>query len=125
MRNLLVSMLIIAAVLGASLPAFAKPGEETSAPESTPFTLLIVGTRHFSDVDVVKTNIQKMPAVRGFAQKVSSQNHIEFSGTYSGNVDSLVEDIEGLAMDRYTVQSKSYKDRGLVVTMRKIPAGAQ
>lgn len=123
-KQFLAAISICIVFLG-SLVAVAESKEEAATPESVSFTLLIVGTRHFSDIEVIKTNLQKMPAVHGFAQKISSQNHIEFSGTYSADRDSLIEDIQSLAADRYVVQTKYYKDRGLMITLRKISATSQ
>lgn len=124
LKRILAAISIFLMLCG-SFGALAESKEDAKNFEITPFTLLIVGTRHYSDVDVIRTNLKKMPSVHEFVEKISSQNHIEFSGTYSGDDNSLIEDIQSLAADRYIVQSKSYKDRGLVITLRKIPATSQ
>lgn len=120
MRNIIFASLVIS-IFATSAGAFAQAKGEAVSNEPLPFTILIVGTRHYSDVDVIKLNIQKMPSVRNFTQKIASQNHTEFGGIYSGDVETLTQDIEGLAADRFEVKTKNYKDRGLVITLRKTP----
>lgn len=121
MRQIIFAALIVS-IFVLSAGAFAQAKEEAvsnAVNEPLPFTLLIVGTRHYSDVDVIKSNLQKMPSVRNFTQKIASQNHMEFGGIYSGDALTLIQDIEGLAADRFEVKTKNYKDRGLVITLRK------
>lgn len=123
------SLLICLALgLGLALVA-AKPSrgaaeEPVAASEipQTAFTLLIVGTRHYADVEVMRKNVGRIPKMQRLVETVSSQNHLQFSGLYGGEVDSLIADIQGLAADRFDVQARDDKARGLVITLRKIQA---
>lgn len=100
--------------------------EETAAPSAMqapagvqPFTIIISGTRSYSDIDSVRKSIQKIPSMQKFVETVSSQNHVQFVGLFTGDPNSLVASIEGVAADRFEIQSKDDKTRGLVITLRK------
>lgn len=112
MKNFIVKLILICALL-------APVGTPAQA-QSENFTVILLGTRHYSDADIIKKNIQKLPSVKNFQPSISSQKHVEFSGTFSGDKDSFVADIESLAADRFVIQSKNDKNRGLVITLRKI-----
>lgn len=90
------------------------------AQELEPFVVIFLGTKHFSEVDLLAKNIKKISSVKKFVQSVSSQNHIQYAGAFSGDGESLVADIEGLSADSFSVQSKDDKTRGLVITLKKI-----
>jgi hypothetical protein len=90
------------------------------AAEETPFTLIILGTRNSDDVTIVKQNFSKLPTVKKFVPSLESQKHIEFVGFFTGSADSLAAEAKGLAGDRFETGSKNDKNRGLVITMRKI-----
>lgn len=132
MTNRLTALLAIALALAAGFAAAPAFGQEQAAssysqpsPEAMPFTLIVVGTRHYSDVDVMRRNIARIPMMRKFVQTVSSQKHVQFSGSFSGTEEGLVEDIRGLAAERFDVGTRKDKSLGLVITLRKIGAGQE
>lgn len=116
---------IIAAVFFLPLCSNAADENAARAPEDTPFTVIITGSRSYSDIDLMKKNIARISSVKKFSQTVASQKHIQFAGLFRGDSDQLVADIEGLAADRFDVQSKKDKLRGLVITLRKITEKSQ
>lgn len=115
--------LVLGLALAAARPsrgAAEEPAAASSEISQTAFTLLIVGTRHHADVEVMRNNVGRIPKMQRLVQTVSSQNHLQFSGLYGGAVDALIADIQGLAADRFDVQARDDKARGLVITLRKI-----
>ena len=122
------AILIIAVALLAGAVAFgaapAQAADEAAvAPAGpTPFTLIIMGTRHYPDVDVMRRNIARMPLMQRFVQTVAAQNHLQFAGAFGGAEAALIADVQGLAADRYEVQTRQDKARGLIITLRKIQA---
>ena len=129
MKKLLLASLLLASVASPSAAApqaFAAEPVASSysqpAAEATPFTLIIVGTRHYSDVDVMRRNIARIPLMRRFVQAVSSQKHIQFLGLFGGTEEGLLEDIRGLASDRFDVGIRKDRTLGLVVTLKKMEA---
>lgn len=108
------------AALASIFAAAASGAEEPSPPEQTPFVLAITGTRHRADVEAISKNAARIRGVSGLIETSASQNRVEFSGVYSGDVQSLLADIEGLAQDRFEVHSKPDKGGRLVITLRKL-----
>jgi hypothetical protein len=121
-RSLSILLITIALLAGAVFFAPAQAAEEAAAAQAgpIPFTLLIMGTRHYSDVDVMRRNIARIAFMQRFVQTVAAQNHLEFAGSFGGAEEALVADVRGLAADRYDVQTRQDKTRGLVITLRKI-----
>lgn len=87
-----------------------------------PFTLIIVGTRHLPDIDVIKRNVQRIAGVGRLVPAVSSQNHLQFKGTFSGTREALVADIEGLAAERFDLKANDDPSGSLIITLRKMAA---
>lgn len=90
------------------------------AVEAVSFTLIISGTRHYQDIEVIARNISRLPLMQRLAPSVSSQNHVQFMGLFGGQQEALLADLRGLAADRYEVQSRNDDARGLLITLRKI-----
>lgn len=111
----IISTVLVTIILLSSV-AFAQQDSTTFKVKIT-----ILGTLFKKDVDVISKNLEKMPQMSGFAPSVISQNHVEFTGTYTGDTAGLVSDIESLASNRFTVKAKNQKGT-LDVTMRKIEA---
>ena len=120
MRIILKSFLILFSLLATVSLSFAEDNNSQEVVNSDKVTILIVGTKHFSDVNIIHKNIKKNNSIQNLLQTVSSQNHIALTGTFSGSADSVIADIEGLAQDRYEVQKKNDKNQGLIITLRKI-----
>ncbi|MFA4875003.1 MAG: hypothetical protein WC956_04815 [bacterium] len=98
----------------------SSSSSSASQHETTPFILIILGTRNSGDVDVIRKNVSRLPYVKKFVPLFESQKHIEFLGGLSGSTDTLVADVRSLAADRYEMESRDDKRRGLVITLRKI-----
>lgn len=117
---LIVLLIFTSAVANISVTARAQ--SEGVAIEPISFTLIIVGTKHYQDADIMRRNIARIPLMQRFTPIVSSQNHIQFTGIFGGSREGLLSDIQGLAADRFELQSRDDKIRGLVITLRKIQA---
>lgn len=91
-----------------------------SAEQTAPFTIIILGTRKASDIEVIRKNIKSLKYVSKFTPSLVSQRHLEFTGLYIGSEETLLADIESLSADRYDVKIKDDRTRGLVITLRKI-----
>ncbi|MFH1829869.1 MAG: hypothetical protein ABH871_03730 [Pseudomonadota bacterium] len=87
---------------------------------SSPFTLIILGTRSASDIELIRKNIKSLAYIKGFSPSQVSQRHLEFTGSFVGSEETFLADIESLSADRFEVNSKDDRERGLVVTLRKI-----
>ena len=109
---------------GLALPAAGqggtRPSTEAAKAASAPFTLLLLGTGHSDDVEVICKNLQAQPNVASLVPSVASRNHLEFSGRFTGERAELVTDVRGLAVDRYDVSVQDDAARGLVLILRKI-----
>ena len=123
-RTLAILAVAAALVAGTPAPASAQAAGEVAAAGPVPFTLIIMGTRHYADVDVMRRNIARIALMQRFVQTVAAQNHLQFTGAFGGAEDALVADIRGLAADRYEVQTREDKTRGLVITLRKIQSAS-
>ena len=122
----IIATICLALALIACMQSTAK-AEETAAASAggTAFTVIMLGTRHYADADVMRRNIAKIPSMQRFSQTISSQKHLQFVGLFGGDESSLIADIEGLAADRFEIQTRQDKSRGLVITLRKIQSAAQ
>jgi hypothetical protein len=85
-----------------------------------PFRIIILGTRNAGDIELIRKNIGKLAYVNLFVPAVVSQRHLEFEGTYGGEADVLIADVESLAQNRYDMQMKNDAKKGLLITLRKI-----
>ncbi len=88
--------------------------------EAAPFTLIILGTRKASDIEIIRKNIKSLKYIRNFIPSQISQKHLEFTGSFMGSEETFLADIESLSAERYEVKSKDDRTRGLVITLRKI-----
>ncbi|HPQ80630.1 MAG TPA: hypothetical protein PLZ86_02785 [bacterium] len=119
-RAVFALLVVFAAAVILVSPSVAQEVSSSSYAEYSPFTLIIMGTRHYSDVDVMRRNVAKIPSVRKLVQTVSSQQHVQFAGEFSGEEDPVISDIKGLAADRFDVRTRHDKKLGFVITLRKI-----
>jgi len=123
----LVALTFLLVILAPSAPGLCEEnGEERviasshEEVEGYPFSLIIVGTRSASDVDVIKRNLADRLYVKLLVPTVVSQRHLEFAGSHTGDEATLIADVESLASDRYDMVTKHERKRGLVITLRKI-----
>lgn len=91
-----------------------------SAHAEETFRIFVLGTRHFSDVDVITKNIRGMKSVKRYIPSVSNQKHMEFTGALEGDKDTFIEDIKSLSLDRFDVSVKDSQSKGLAITLRKM-----
>lgn len=117
-KNVFVILIFLCAIACVGAAA-AQEGTAESSTGIQPFTIIISGTRSYADIDSVRKGVQKIPTIQRFVETVSSQNHMQFTGVFTGDASALIASIEGAASDRFDVQSKDDKTRGLVITLRK------
>lgn len=99
----------------------SSSGAQTVAPsQPLKFKLIILGTRYFSDVDVMKKGLSRSPYATRIVPSEISQRHLEYEGTLTGPAESFIADITGLSQNRFDVESRYDRDNILVVTLRKI-----
>lgn len=98
--------------------------QESGPPEIYPLKIAIVGTSRYQDTNFIVSNLKRSSQVLGISLSVSGRDFIEFKGRYSGSPDSLVEEIRGLAQDRFTVEvektKRSSPKNTLSITLKKI-----
>lgn len=101
--------------------SYDQPVEGHEAVEQYSFHVIILGTRKRSDIELIRTSMDKLKYVTLFVPSLVSQKHIEFAGKSIGDEETLIADIESLSQDRFEVKSKHDRKRGLVITLKKIP----
>ncbi len=113
--------LIVATPVSAQTPT--KPIVSTSATVSTsaiPFTLVLLGTRHYTDIDALTGSLKQLKPMRQFIPLRESQNQIVYSGRFAGTTDALMADITSLAANRFDLQTRTDRRDGFIITLRKI-----
>lgn len=118
MRKFLISIILFVLLSPLAIGFAADNGVVT--PSEEPFTVIFLGSKSYSDTDIIVKNIRQIAGVRNFSTSVSSQNHTEYIGLYNGDPKKLVDDISGLSIDRFDVQSRNDRNLGTVITLRKI-----
>ena len=105
-----------------SAPLFAQePGGNSM--EEYPLTVAIVGTASYSDVNVMIKNLKRSSQIGRLSASQSKRDLSEFSGTYKGSPESLIDEVRGLAQDRFAVEVPKQKGKqsgALNLTLRKI-----
>jgi len=90
-----------------------------------PLSIAIVGVKNYNDVNLMIKNLKRSQQIKDLTVSLSSRELTELSGNYQGSQESLMEEIAGLAQDRFEVElsKKSRKaDAPLAITLRKIKA---
>ena len=92
--------------------------------ENYPITIAIVGTASYNDVNLILKNLKRSQQINRLTISLSSKGLVELSGTFHGVKESLIEEISGLAQDRFTVEVQKQKGKqttpSLSITLRKI-----
>jgi hypothetical protein len=118
--------LFAAIVVLISFCAWAQESQNTF--EEHPLTISIVGASNYNDIRLIQTNLKRSIQITKLATSLASKGLVEFSGTYTGDKESLVDEIKGLAQDRFAVELSKQKGRDatapLTVTLRKLAAEA-
>lgn len=121
---------IIFLILLVTLPAANLLAQEDSSSKppvassydvrTSPFALIILGTRNSQDVDVIRQNLSHLVFVKMLVPSFQGQKHIEFEGQYAGPKETLIAEVKTLISDRYDMETRDDKSRGVVITLRKI-----
>lgn len=108
----------------AALLFFPAYGQESQPSQEYPLTITIIGAASYNDVRFLQTNLKRSAQISGLTPTLSSRGLSEFSGNYRGPVESLIDEIKGLAQDRFAVETPKQKGRQssntLSVTLRKL-----
>jgi hypothetical protein len=116
--------LLAAALISVAYPLRAQTTKGTEAAEptalATSFTLIVLGTRHYSDVNVVISNLKNLPYVDRIVPTLTTQMRQEFEGSFQRKEGDLVADVRSLAADRFDLETRADDPSGLVITLRKI-----
>lgn len=106
--------------------SFSSFGQETQTSDEYPLTITVVGTNNYSDVNLIIKNLKRSLQIGRLSLSLSSKDLSEFSGSYRGSAESLVEEIQGLAQDRFAVEVSKQKGKQspnmLSITLRKLPS---
>ncbi len=106
----------------------AAQAQESQLSEDLPLSVTVIGAANFNDVRYLITNLKRSAQVTRLSPTLSSKGLIEYQGSYHGSSESLVDEIRGLAQDRFAVETpkqKGNKSAGqLSLTLRKITAGS-
>lgn len=93
--------------------------------EEQPLTIAIVGTTSYNDVNLIIKNLKRSSQISRLSVSLSSRELTELSGSFHGSSESLIEEMQGLAQDRFSVETpKKGKKPGSAfsITLRKITA---
>jgi len=89
-----------------------------------PVAIAIVGTSNYNDVDFVLKNLRRSSQISQLSIVLESKGLVELKGTYRGLSEGLIEEIRGLAQDRFAMEIQKPKGRQpsgfLSVTLRKL-----
>ena len=112
------------AFIGFTYPVRAQTTENTQAAEpnvlATSFTLIVLGTRHHSDVDVIISNLKNLPYVDRIVPSFTSQLRQEFEGSFQHNDGDIIADVSSLAANRFELEDRFDQQSRLIITLRKI-----
>jgi hypothetical protein len=120
------TLLFAAVVILISFCAQAQEAQYTVEEHS--LTISIVGAASYNDIRLMQSNLKRSIQITRLATSLASKGLVELTGTYTGDKDSLVDEIRGLAQDRFSVavskQKRNDSEAPLTVTLRKLAAGA-
>ena len=118
-------LLIILSVIPAPITAQtthqpATSGQSTLHAGATSFTIVFLGTRHYSDVNPIITSLKGLPHITELTPSLESQSRLEFVGFFTGPQRSLTADVASLAANRFTMNKSSGDEQALTITLKKI-----
>ena len=93
---------------------------ESSYGGQTKFKIVLLGTRHRSDIESIIRSLMKSPLTERIVPTAISQDRLEYEGTYTGSEQSFVADIRGLAMNRFNINESRGSGGEVLITLRKI-----
>ena len=109
-------------LITAFLVAFSISAQ-ASAPEDQPafgFTIDIVGTIHFTDVEHVKKGLARADGARDVRVTRSSRSFTRLEGSFAGTREHFTRDLSGLTQDRFDVRINEKNNGTLDVTLTKL-----
>jgi hypothetical protein len=103
---------------------FCLPAYTQNSGENYPLVIAIVGTTNYNDVSTILKNLKRSSQVSHLTISLSSKGLIELSGSYHGERDSLVDEVRGLAQDRFSLELQKQKGKqtsnAISITLRKL-----
>lgn len=121
--------LVLLFTLLVSMPATAQTSPQLESQEwstrtsgATAFTIIFLGTRHYSDINPIITSLRGLPHVVELTPALEGQSRLEFVGFFTGPQRSLRADVVSLTADRFIVEARNDNDSSLVLTLKKITA---
>lgn len=105
---------------------YSLPAQSQEAVETFPISIAVIGTSSYSDVDFVLKNLKRSSQINQLSVALSSKGLVELKGSYKGQQDAMIDEIKGLASDRFAVEVGKQKGKqtsgALSITLRKITA---
>jgi hypothetical protein len=88
---------------------------------ATPSTIVIdvFGTARFEDVAFLQRNLLRVDGASPFAVRGTGDNYVRLEGSTHGQVDDFLDDLTGLAQDRFEMEV-ARGERVVTVTLRKL-----
>lgn len=85
------------------------------------FTIDLLGTPHFQDVEVIQRGLERADGVEFVYVARSSRNFTRLEGIAKCPRKNFMSDLNGLAQERFTVEVEEKIDGTLIITLRKMP----
>lgn len=112
--TLILTMLVL---LGTTAPVSATSDEVLPR---FGFTLDVVGTAQFDDIDHLKKGMMRADGAEGVRVARSSHNFTRIMGTFQGKREHFERDLAGLTQDRFSMRITEGNDGTVVVTITKL-----
>ncbi len=90
------------------------------SPPTHSFTVDILDTKNFGDVNTVLAGLQRADGVNEVSVVRSNRNFVKLAGTMEGDAEHLINDIKGLSQDRFSVKARNLEDGTLAITLRRL-----
>jgi hypothetical protein len=86
------------------------------------FTIDLLGTPHFDDVGTIQNGLERADGVESIHVSRSNRNFVRLEGIATCERKQLLNDLNGLAQDRFEVEVEDKTDGSIIITLRKKPA---
>lgn len=104
------------------LSASFSGAEESASQEILKLNITFLGSSHYSDVNFMIKNIKRSSQIISLVPSGSTRGVVSFSGAFHGPSESLIEEIKGLAENRFSIEIPKQKKDSISITLRKITA---
>ncbi len=113
---------VLIAALSVILPVALHAQDASVGAEELPLKIAVVGTTNYTDINLIQKNLKRSSLIADLSTTLSSRELYEFSGRYRGAPEAVIEEVAGLAQDRFSVESPKKIKQGapLTITLRKI-----